>query len=114
MSPRPTAKRTRQGTRQAGSARNVNDHRRRRSVQDAGKAAVASDPNRMLSLDEAAALAGLSRDSLRRHYSHIIQRLTPRRLGVWARDLRLIGTTMAFNTSTVTSTAVNATLSNAL
>jgi hypothetical protein len=58
----------------------------------------------MLSLDEAAALAGLSRDSLRRHYPHIIKQLTPRRIGVWARDLRLIGTT------TVTSTVVNTTL----
>jgi hypothetical protein len=60
------------------------------------------DPNRMLSLNEAAALAGLSRDSILRHYQPFIRRLTPRRIGIRMRDVLKIGNTAAFNTSTAT------------
>jgi hypothetical protein len=48
---------------------------------------------RIISLIEAAELTGLSQDSLRRHYSHLIRRLTPRRLGMKLGDVLAIGST---------------------
>jgi predicted transcriptional regulator of viral defense system len=48
---------------------------------------------RILTLDEAAELAGISKDSLRRHYSHLIRRLSPRRVGMKLRDALAIGST---------------------
>jgi hypothetical protein len=53
--------------------------------------APATFDDRMLSLDEAAALTRLSRDSLRRHHSHLIRRLSPRRVGIRLRDALSIG-----------------------
>ena len=46
---------------------------------------------RLVSLAEASDLTGLSIDSLRRHYSHLIRRLSPRRLGIKLRDALGIG-----------------------
>jgi hypothetical protein len=46
---------------------------------------------RILGLDEAAVLTGLSQDSLRRHYRHLILHLSPRRVGIRLRDALSIG-----------------------
>jgi predicted transcriptional regulator of viral defense system len=48
---------------------------------------------KILTLDEVAELAGISKDSIRRHYSHLIRRLSPRRVGIKVRDALTIGTT---------------------
>jgi hypothetical protein len=50
---------------------------------------------RILPLDEAAVLVGLSQDSLRRHYKHLILHLSPRRVGIRLRDALSIGTAAA-------------------
>jgi hypothetical protein len=47
--------------------------------------------DRILSIDEVVALSGLSRDTIRRHYSHLIRRLSPRRLGMRLGDALTIG-----------------------
>jgi hypothetical protein len=47
---------------------------------------------RMLTLDETAELTGLSTDTLRRRYTHLIRRLSPRRVGMKLRDVLTIGT----------------------
>jgi hypothetical protein len=47
---------------------------------------------RILSIDEVVALSGLSRDTIRRHHSHLIRRLSPRRLGIRLGDALSIGT----------------------
>jgi hypothetical protein len=45
-----------------------------------------------VSIDEVVALSGLSRDTIRRHHSHLIRRLSPRRLGIRLGDaLTMIG-----------------------
>jgi hypothetical protein len=46
---------------------------------------------RIVTLDEAAKLAGISVDGLRRHYAHLIRRLSPRRVGMRVRDALSIG-----------------------
>ena len=46
---------------------------------------------RVISLAEATELTGLSRDSLQRHYAHLIRRLSPRRVGMKLRDAISIG-----------------------
>jgi hypothetical protein len=48
-------------------------------------------PDRMLSLNEAAVLAGISRDTIRRRYGHLIHRLSPKRVGVRLKDALAIG-----------------------
>jgi hypothetical protein len=45
----------------------------------------------MLTLDEVAEFRGLSKDGIRRHYSHLIRRLSPRRVGIKLRDALTIG-----------------------
>jgi hypothetical protein len=48
--------------------------------------------DRILTIDEVVALSGLSRDTIRRHHSHLIRRLSPRRLGIRLGDaLSMIG-----------------------
>jgi hypothetical protein len=47
---------------------------------------------RVLPLDEAAVLTGLSQDSIRRYYKHLILHLSPRRVGIRLRDVLSIGT----------------------
>jgi hypothetical protein len=47
--------------------------------------------DRMLTLDEVAKFRGLSKDSIRRHYPHLIRRLSPRRRGMNLRDALTIG-----------------------
>ena len=48
--------------------------------------------DRIVSIDEVVALSGLSRDTIRRHHSHLIRRLSPRRLGIRLGDaLTMIG-----------------------
>ena len=47
---------------------------------------------RVISLAEVAELAGVSEDTIRRHHSHLIRRLSPRRVGVKLRDALTIGT----------------------
>lgn len=42
---------------------------------------------RMISIREAAELRGISVDSFKRHYSHLIQQVSPRRLAVRVGDL---------------------------
>jgi hypothetical protein len=69
----------------------------RRAAQRAAQRAeklptpTAFDLDQMLDLQEAAALVGLSRDSLKRHYPHLIRRLTPGRVGIRVRDVLGIG-----------------------
>jgi hypothetical protein len=46
---------------------------------------------KIVTLAEAAELAGLSEDGLRRHHSHLIRRLSPRRVGMKLRDVLSIG-----------------------
>lgn len=46
---------------------------------------------KIVSLNEAATLAGISVDGLRRHHGHLIRRLSPRRVGVKLRDALAIG-----------------------
>jgi hypothetical protein len=48
---------------------------------------------KIVTLAEAAELAGISKDSLRRHHAHLIRRLSPRRVGVKLRDVLSIGAT---------------------
>jgi hypothetical protein len=54
-------------------------------------APVSSELDRMVPLNEASVLAGISRDSLRRHYGHLIRQLSPRRVGMRVRDVLSIG-----------------------
>jgi hypothetical protein len=46
---------------------------------------------RIISLTEVTELTGLSRDSLERHYAHLIRRLSPRRVGMKVKDAIAIG-----------------------
>jgi hypothetical protein len=46
---------------------------------------------RMLTLEEVAELTGLSPDTLRRRYAHLIKKLSPRRVGMRMRDALSIG-----------------------
>jgi hypothetical protein len=52
---------------------------------------TAFELERMLTLDEVAEFRGLSKDSVRRHYGHLIRRLSPRRVGMKLRDVLTIG-----------------------
>ena len=54
-------------------------------------ASMSFGPDRMLSLNEAAVLAGISRDTIRRRYGHLIHRLSPKRVGVRLKDALAIG-----------------------
>jgi hypothetical protein len=47
--------------------------------------------DRILTLDEVAEFTGLSEDGIRRHYSHLILRLSPRRVGIRLRHALTIG-----------------------
>jgi hypothetical protein len=57
-----------------------------------GPPADAFELERIITLAEAARLTGLSEDSIRRHYAHLILRLSPRRVGMKFRDAIAIGT----------------------
>ena len=46
---------------------------------------------RMLTLPEVSELTGLSPDSIKRHYGHLIRRMSPRRVAVKLRDALSIG-----------------------
>ena len=50
---------------------------------------------RIVSLAEAARIIGISEDGIRRHHSHLIRRMSPRRVGIRLGDLLEIGTTAA-------------------
>jgi hypothetical protein len=50
--------------------------------------------DRILSLDEVAEFRGLSKDGIRRHYPHLICRLSPRRVGMKLRDALTIGNSL--------------------
>jgi len=50
-------------------------------------ALTAIDLERHISVDEAAELKGVSRDTFRRHFAHLIRKPSPRRLTVKLRDL---------------------------
>jgi predicted DNA-binding transcriptional regulator AlpA len=52
---------------------------------------TAYELERMLTLEEVAQFLGLSEDSIRRHYAHLIRRLSPRRVGIKLRDVLTIG-----------------------
>ena len=52
---------------------------------------VALEGERIISLYEAAEIAGISADTLRRRYGHLIIRISPRRLGIRLRDVLSIG-----------------------
>jgi hypothetical protein len=51
-------------------------------------------PNRILSIAQAAKLRGVSPDTIRRHYPHLIRKLSPRRLGLSVTDALKIGETI--------------------
>jgi hypothetical protein len=57
----------------------------------AGGPPSAFELDRMLTLDEVAKFRGLSKDSIRRHYGHLIRHLSPRRRGMNVRDALTIG-----------------------
>jgi len=42
-------------------------------------------------MDEASEISGLSPDSIRRHYKHLIRQLSPRRVGLKLGDVLQIG-----------------------
>jgi hypothetical protein len=46
---------------------------------------------RLITIEKASEIVGISDDSFRRHYSHLIRRITPRRIGVRVRDLLTVG-----------------------
>lgn len=46
---------------------------------------------RILTMPEICALTGLSRDSIQRHYRHLLRQLSPRRVGMKLRDALTIG-----------------------
>jgi hypothetical protein len=52
-------------------------------------------PKRKISVREAAQLTGVSEDSFRRHYSHLIKTVTPRRQVVALGDALSIGESSA-------------------
>jgi hypothetical protein len=52
---------------------------------------VSLEGERIISLDEAAEIAGISTDTLRRRYGHLIIRISPRRRGIRLRDVLSIG-----------------------
>ena len=52
---------------------------------------TAFELERMLTLDQVAEFSGLSKDGIRRHYAHLIRRLSPRRVGMKLRDALTIG-----------------------
>jgi hypothetical protein len=45
----------------------------------------------IISLPEVAAFTGLSVDTIKRHYAHMVRRLSPRRVGMKVRDALAIG-----------------------
>ena len=87
----------------------------RRAAQRAARRAeklptpTAFDLDQMLDLKETAALVGLSPDSIKRHYRHLIRRLSPGRVGIRMRDALAIGNpdspATAATTTTTTSNA---------
>jgi hypothetical protein len=46
---------------------------------------------RLITIEKASEIVGISDDSFRRHYGHLIRRITPRRIGVRVRDLLTVG-----------------------
>ena len=48
---------------------------------------------RMLTMPEVSALTGLSRDTIKRRYAHLIRRMSPRRIAMKLRDALSIGAT---------------------
>ena len=52
---------------------------------------VALEGERIIGLREAAEIAGVSTDTLRRRYGHLVIRLSPRRVGIRLRDVLSIG-----------------------
>ena len=60
---------------------------------------TALELDRTLPISEVAVLVGLSQHTLRRHYRHLIRRLTPGRVGIRLRDALAIGS----NDSTTTT-----------
>jgi hypothetical protein len=52
---------------------------------------VALEGERIISLREAAEIAGVSTDTLRRSHGHLVIRLSPRRVGIRLRDVLSIG-----------------------
>jgi hypothetical protein len=50
---------------------------------------------RIVSLAEAARILGISTDGIRKHHSHLIRRMSPRRVGMRLRDVLEIGNIVA-------------------
>ena len=46
---------------------------------------------RLITIEKASEIVGISDDLFRRHYGHLIRRITPRRIGVRVRDLLTVG-----------------------
>jgi hypothetical protein len=68
----------------------VQEERYRASRLRARVARSALDLERHISVPEAAALKGFSADTFRRHYGHLIRKVSPRRCTVKVRDLLAI------------------------
>ena len=76
----------------AATAQSGQSASRRRHPRNPFPPTVKFELDRILSIDEVVALSGLSRDTIRRHHSHLIRRLSPRRLGIRLGDaLSMIG-----------------------
>ena len=46
---------------------------------------------RLITIEKASEIVGISDNSFRRHYGHLIRRITPRKIGVRVRDLLTVG-----------------------
>jgi hypothetical protein len=64
----------------ASTAQSVQGAPRRKRPHNPFPPTAKFELDRILSIDEVVALSGLSRDTIRRHHSHLIRRLSPRRL----------------------------------
>jgi hypothetical protein len=61
------------------------------AIEEHDRPLTALELERIIPLDEVERLTTLSEDSLRRHHSHLIRKLSPRRCGMKLRDVIAIG-----------------------
>jgi hypothetical protein len=61
------------------------------AAEERDRPLTALELERIVPLDEVTRLTSLSADGLRRHHSHLIRQLSPRRVGMKLRDALAIG-----------------------
>jgi hypothetical protein len=85
-------KKRRKAARRAAARRAADRRAAQRASRYAGDGTPTPfDLDRMLTLAEVVELVGVSRDSIQRHYAHLIRRITPGRVGIRMRDALTIG-----------------------